>query len=250
MKRRHGFVMVLLSMAGEAALASAGHCEKAFQKVMDAQAFPDRAAAVRYFENERPTCGNDALYLSRLASFHLEAGRVREAAAAIDRGLALHPNHRELLFGKGSMDLQRGDLVAARSTAEKLVRADSGWYGGHYLMQRVLMDAGQFQESIGHGVRAIELSRGALTVLYLNVGVASYHAGKLEDCVRYVRMAIQKEPAVLSRPWGINEAIYALDRLERRAEALSLAKQRKQADPNWQSDPVLVRALKVMGVVQ
>ena len=232
--------MGFLTMTSLTAVAAGDRCEEAFQKANSRQTYPDRAAAVKYFESTRSSCGRDPQYLSRLSSFYLEVGRRQDAEATIDKGLSLHPLHRELLFGKGTSELSKGNFDAARAIGEKLVSGHGSWPGGFYLMQRVLMDQRRFSESIEFGNKAIELSGGGFPVFYLNAAVASYHTGNFDACVKYVETAIYKDPSVLSGAWGINEAIFALDRLDRRAEELSLAKRRKNADANWRADPTLM----------
>lgn len=230
--------------------ASTSKCDQVYQRASDRTAFPSRQSAVQHMEDARSACSKDALYASRLASFYFELGRVEESEQIVAEALATHPLSKELLFSKGDGELRHSKPADAISTAEKIIKAHPSWFGGYYLMQRAQMDSRQFTESAEYGQRAAALSNGQMPVIYLNLAVANYHSGKLEDCVKSAELAIQKDPSVLSRPWGINEAVYALASLGRRSEALSLAKRRMNADPNWQADPALVKALRVMGVIQ
>lgn len=222
-------------------------CEQAFH---EARRLPTRAAALAHLEPLKVRCGADPEYLARLGRFYFEVDRLADAEGAVTAGLKLAPTDEGLLFNAGDIRLRRGDVTGAKSFAVQLAQAHPASHSGPYLMQRVLIDSRQFAEALVQGERAIVLSKGTIPVIYLNNAVAAYNAGYDKRCVDYAQKAIELDPRFLAQAWGINEAIYALDRSKRFAEALALAKRRKDADPNWQSDAVLVKALKVMGVVQ
>jgi len=225
-------------------------CEQAYVAVDDAKRFPTVATKISYLESVKNKCTTDPVFQSHLSRYYFEVNRLDEAEATVATGLQLAPRNKELLFGKGDIRLNRQDTDGAKVVASDLIAFYPKWHGGPYLMQRALMDSRQFVEAIKYGDTAIELAKGSVSALYLNNAVASYHAKQDKLCVEYAEAAIARDPGVLKQAWGIDEAIYALDRARRFKEALALAKRRKEADPNWSSDPGLVRILKVMGVVQ
>jgi tetratricopeptide (TPR) repeat protein len=221
-------------------------CEAAWQ---EAKSLPNSASVAR-LEQSRRSCIRDTTYLSRLGRKYFESGDVEKARAITTAGLQIDPRHEGLLFGLGDIYLRQSRLGDAKAVATRLIEFHPNSYGGPYLMQRVLMDSRQFSEAIKYGDLAISKSNGQIVVLYLNNAVAAYHAAQDALCVRYAQEAIDRDPAVLRQAWGMNEAIYALDRSKRFPEALALAKRRKAADPRWSEDEAFVKILRVMGVAQ
>jgi tetratricopeptide (TPR) repeat protein len=225
-------------------------CEQAYRDARDAKRFPSRAAAIAHLESFKGRCSSNPLFLARLGRFYFESDRLDEAEAVVAAGLKLAPKDDALLFSHGDIKLKKSDIDGAKAAAARLMEWHPDSYAGPYLMQRALMDARQFREAIPFGDRAIALAKGSVPVLYLNNAVAAYHAEQDKLSVEYAEAAISRDPTVLRQAWGIDEAIYALDRSRRFNEALALAKRRKDADPNWRNDAALVKILKVMGVVQ
>jgi tetratricopeptide (TPR) repeat protein len=241
----------VLAMCGSSAFAGvSGLCESTYKATTDVKRFPNRSAALVHLEAVKEQCRTDPMYLSRISAIYFVEGRIAEADTAVEAGLRVAPNHKELLFGKGDIRLSKADTAGAMAIAAQMIDLYPSSWGGPYLMQRSKLESRQFSEAVRYGDIAIKLSPEFVPTLYLNNAVASYNAGQNKQCVDYAQMAMDRDPRVVRHAWGINEAIYALHELGRRSEALALAKRRKAADPKWQQDPTLVKALKIMGVIQ
>lgn len=240
-----------LVICGSSALAGVKElCENTYKATTDAKRFPNRSGVLVHLEAVKEQCQTDPMYLSRISALYFVDGRIADADAVVEAGLRIAPNHKELLFGKGDIRLGKGDTAGAMAIAARIIDLYPSSWGGPYLMQRSKLDSLQFVEAIRYGDIAIKLAPQFVPALYLNNAVASYNAGQYKQCVDYAQTAIDRDPRVLRNAWGIDEAIYALHELGRRSEALVLAKRRKEADPNWLQDPTLVKALKIMGVIQ
>lgn len=241
-------VIAAVGVVGACALANGyaqdiSICENAYQKSKNG-AFSSRDEAVKYLEGFQSKCEKDLLFQSRLASNYFVLKRYEEAERIVQAGLRIDTLNKELLFGLGDLRLVQKDTDAAALLAKKMIDNHPKSYGGYYLMQKSLMDAKRFEESIDYGRKAIQIE--SLPILWLNIGVASYHSKQYQQCVDAVNRAIQMDASVLQRPWGINEALYSLGALDRPKEALELAKGRKQADANWNQDRAFVRVLELL----
>lgn len=233
------------------ATATAFTCDQISQVARDQRRFPTYAAGLAHLESVKDQCAQDPAFLARLGGFYFVVGRVADSEQVVEAGLRISPHNKELLYSKGDIRLSQGNVAGARTIATQLESLDSTSYLGPYLMQRALLELRQFADAARFGEVAIRRTKevSILTSLYLNNAVASYHSNSNEQCAMYASLAIRLDEGVLRKGWGINEAIYALHDLGRRREALTLAKLRKEAAPDWQSDATLVKALKVMGVV-
>lgn len=218
-------------------------CEDAYQKV-NPSVVPDRLAAIGYLQGFQSKCETNLTFQSRLVADYLVLKRYEDAERLIQAGLKIDPAHRALLLDLGEIRLTQKAVDEAASIARRLISSHSKFFGGYSLMQRTLMEQRRFEESVEYGRKAVQYE--SYPVLWLNLAVAQYHSKQFGACVDSANRAIQLDPAVLRRSWGINEAIYSLDALGKQAEALALAKRRKQADPNWNQDRALVRALDLL----
>lgn len=225
-------------------------CEEHLRIVGDSKRFLAKADAITYLESVKAGCGTNQRFLSYLASLYFQNGEIDDAEKITLDALQRYPNNRQLLFGIGDVYLAKNKPDEAKKIAEGIIKSHPDWDGGYYLMQRALMDLRKFADSIPFGQQALQHKTTNYSVYYLNIAVAAYHSQQLELCVSSVEHALKIEPRVLKSAYGIDEAIYALDRLNRKREALTLAKRRKDADPDWKKDAALVHALKVMGVIE
>jgi len=237
-----------LLMGAFFSLSNAKAAQICDEVITQAKLLPSKDAAIAHIEARRVECSNNPQFLAALSRAYFENNRLNEAEATAVAGLKLAPQADFLLFGLGDIKLRQGHLDDAKELAERLIKHSPHSYAGPYLMQRVLMDSKQFAEAMKFGDNAVDLSKGSVPVLYLNNAVAAYHAGQDTRCVEYVLRAIERDPRVLGQAWGIDEAIYALDRSKRFREALELAKRRKNADLNWRDDAQLVKILGIMGL--
>jgi len=241
------FIVVLATLA-PGTTAAASVCDDAS---VAAKRTSGVGAAISMLEEVKKQCSSEPKYLNDLAAYYFAGGRLNDASNTVEAGLRLDPNNKHLLFSWGDVQLSKSNPEGAKSTASRLMQLHPDSWGGPYLMQRALLDLRRFEDAIKYGDIAIGLVKDSpVPAIYLNNAVASYHSRQNKLCVDYVEAAIARDPNVLKQAWGIDEAIYALHELGRRHEALALAKRRKEADPDWHKDPMLVRALRVMGVVQ
>jgi tetratricopeptide (TPR) repeat protein len=218
-------------------------CEQAYQRAISGE-FVSSEEAIAFLENFQGKCRTDLLFQSRLAALYFVVGRVDDAERLIQDGLRLDPTHEKLLFSLGDVRLKQRQLDSVVAIASKIIEHHPDSHGGYYLMQLGLIYAGRYEESISFGREAI--LRAELPALWLNEAVACFQIERFEQCVVAAYCAIQLDPTVLQERWGINEAIYALAKQGMEDEALELALRRKQVTPNWQDDPVFVKALTLL----
>lgn len=218
-------------------------CEQAYQRAISGE-FATQEEAILFLENFQGKCKTDLTFQCRLASLYFVVGRIDDEERLIQDGLKLDPTHMELLFSLGDIRLRQRQLDSVIAIASKIIEHHPDSHGGYYLMQLGLIYAGRYEESIGFGREA--LLRAEFPALWLNESVACFQIERFEQCVVAAYCAIQLDPTVLQERWGINEAIYALAKQGMEDEALELALKRKQVTPNWQDDPVFVKALTLL----
>lgn len=218
-------------------------CEHAYQRAISGE-FSSADEAIAFLEKFQGQCRTNLLFQSRLAALYCVVGRVDDAERLIQDGLMHDPTHEKLLFSLGDIRLKQRKLDAVVAIASKLIEHHPSTHGGYYLMQLGLIYAGRYEDSIGFGREAMR--RAELPALWLNEAVAMFQLERFEHCMAAAYHAIALSPSVLQERWGINEAIYALAKQGKEGEALELALQRQRVTPNWQADPVFVKALTLL----
>ncbi len=244
-------VWVGAALVSSTALASEAECEAAYVRAIDRMQFPDPVAGLDSLEPLQNRClAEDRAWLSHLAILNNLAGRAEVGEKIVADGLKADPLNENLLLSQVYVLVRHKNFAGAAEVAQRLMKAHPDWYGGYAGNQLALINLGKFRESLDYGRKALSLSQGQVPMLYLNDAVANFRSDNLSACADEVVTAVAKDPSLASMSWGIDEGIFALAKLQRRREALDLAKRRIAADQNWRNDPNMVRAAHVMGLDQ
>jgi tetratricopeptide (TPR) repeat protein len=244
-------ILVGVSVSPSLCLGSESDCEAAYVHALDRDRFPDPIGALKFFEPLRTKCvADDPAYLSHLAALNNLAGRDAIGEMIVADGLATDPSNKNLLFSQVYVLLRHKDVLGATEIARRLMQQQPDWYGGYAAYQLALLNGGKAEESLDFGKKAIALSHDQVPLVYLNDAVAKFRTRDYVGCAEDVQKALAHDPSLASLPWGVDEAIFALDRLHRDDEAIALAKRRIAADANWRADPNLLKVAKMAGLSQ
>ena len=93
-----------------------------------------------------------------IGMLHQSTGNDEGAQAAFDTARALGIEERELVFQRGELFLQIGNLEAARQDAEALIQLAPGWGYGYYLRASVEGVAGEIEAAIDDYRMAADLA--------------------------------------------------------------------------------------------
>jgi tetratricopeptide (TPR) repeat protein len=145
----------------------------------------ETAAFAQHFETLRRDQPQNSinLYLAEAEALR-EADRHQEAFDALDRGLALHPNDKELLYG---LDVLERDLRAILAADPKNGQALNAL--GYTLADRT----DRYQEALGYIEQALALLPDDAAVLD-SMGWVQYRLGDRAKALEYLRRAYLANP--------------------------------------------------------
>ncbi len=129
-----------------------------------------------------------------LARSLLEEGKVEEAIAALETGLAAAPNHLSLVDTASEAYIAAGQLAKAEEVTSAALAAfeGEGWAHGSYA--RVLLAKGDAEKAVAELERAVELSPGDASLHGLR-GDAARMVGSSEDAKSAYEKALGLDPA-------------------------------------------------------
>lgn len=100
--------------------------------------FPDRLTQLRARWEADPA---SRIFL-QLAEEYRHLGRVQDALAVLDQGLAEHPGYLSALVAKGRCHLELGDGESARAVLERVVKQDATQMVANKLLVRAYLETG------------------------------------------------------------------------------------------------------------
>ncbi|MGH8674078.1 MAG: winged helix-turn-helix domain-containing protein [Burkholderiales bacterium] len=141
----------------------------------------------------------------------------REARALLARAQKLAPEYGEIFTELGEADFQRGTYGWMEDASEGMRRAEEfaqralasvdprAHTRAHALLATISSQRGQFEEALGHTVRAIELNPSDSRALYRRGGVLLY-VGRIDEAIAVLETASRFEPRSIAGA-GINLVI-------------------------------------------
>ena len=128
-----------------------------------------------------------------LAVYHLEAGRLDEAAARFERTLRLAPGFAPAHYNLGLIHAERRQLDAAADRFRQAVAIDPAHAGAHTGLGVTLQALGRPDAAIDHYRRAVAIDP-ALADAHHNLAVALQALGRVDDAVLSYRRVLALTP--------------------------------------------------------
>lgn len=115
------------------------------------------------------------------------------ARKALDKALALSPDHPDALHMLANLDGEAGDLVRAEARVRKALELRPGFPAFLATLSRILAAQGQATEAIACLQEAI--SREPTSPRYNGLGLLQLNAGQFDEAARSFEVALSKDPA-------------------------------------------------------
>lgn len=124
----------------------------------------------------------------------LRGGFEDEAMALLDRALASHPNHENLLYTRAMLHDQRGDLVAAEADLRRLLKYNPNSAQGLNALGYILADqTNRYEEAYDLIRQALDLAPENPAILD-SMGWVLYRMGRTEEALPYLEQAMESFP--------------------------------------------------------
>jgi|TARA_Y100000031_G_scaffold148427_1_gene184744 tetratricopeptide (TPR) repeat protein len=130
---------------------------------------------------------------ANLAGVLWRLGKRDEALTFFDRGLALDPDHVELLTAKGAAYVDLGQLDRASELLARAIDTDPNFTGAHLGLGRLRFLQRRYALAAGHFGRALLLDPGSYPA-YLELSSVYAGNGRLEMAVEALQRLLQIEP--------------------------------------------------------
>lgn len=144
--------------------------------------------------------GRSADLLVRQGDDLLAAGDLGGAKVCYERAVERDGRHAEALRSLAYVLLQEGDAEQALAAAERALAAEPDLAGVHGLLGNVLMALERFAEAVPHLIHDAGQARGREQILIRGqVGMCYERLGDLEAAERWLRLALEHEPAYMTR---------------------------------------------------
>lgn len=150
-------------------------------------------------------------------------GDAAAARAALEEGLARHPDDIELLRETAQERERAGDPAAAAALLEKAVARQPGWPDLRYDLARLLRESESPERSLEQFSKALELNPGYERAAMLQAETL-YELGDLEQAERQLN-ELQERQVQPQRVYRLLSRIYAERKDERRAGRFGLLAQ-------------------------
>ncbi|HVY30255.1 MAG TPA: tetratricopeptide repeat protein [Polyangiaceae bacterium] len=160
----------------------------------------------------------DAAALSLLGKRELKAGRFAQAAAALERAVALQPNAMDWCnLGVAYFRLQ--ELERAARSLQRALALDANQVDAHWNLGLVLIDAGELEQGLTFLSRAVALRPASVPfrLTLANVLLAAERSG---EAVQHFREALRLEPKNVELPYQVLATLTRSECLEQ-AEQLA-----------------------------
>lgn len=213
----------------------------------------------RVLEKSRGTYDANAHFC--MYRLHLARGRVDEARQALEKVLAVSPNHSEairamammadseanreatiarlrkavetrsspqLLLELGRLEFEQGDHEAASKTLSQVLRTRPDNSNAHYLLARSLQALGRQDKVMFHLTEAVRLdpsNHDAVSAL----GLALAGAGRLQEAHKHLKDAARMAPDVATRHYNLGVILHKLGQT---SQAVDAFREATRLDPN------------------
>ena len=163
---------------------------------VEAEARQDWATAADEFErvlalHPREPQGSTAYYDLGIAQVGLQ--RLDEAAASFDKAIGLDSGFLAARANLVTVQLLRGDLAAARKSADELVAAAPDSARALYARGLVALKSGDASAALGDFRKLLERNP-SYAIAHYNLGLAEVKLGRLDDAERELRDALGLSP--------------------------------------------------------
>ncbi len=231
------------------AAPNAAACEARYETAQTNPHFKSPQKRARYMEHSEPRCTGTGMFDVWIAADYLTAGdaanAVRVAERAIQKTASARPNLLHVLV---RVDLSRGSVDQAVKRAEALAIAYPKYIPIQFELAGIATKCQDWPRALDHARKAYEIEGSALSLL--SMASALHQLDRHEETVAAVRRALELEPQRVANIGGVGEAIFSLAILNRRPEAVDLARRHVAANPNWRANPLFARAAAELGVAR
>lgn len=155
---------------------------------------------------------------------------MRQARAALERGLELDPNLPQAHYVAGVMAYDSGDRQAAAASYARAVELNPGYAAAHSQRAWVLMSLGRREEAIQAAERAVQLDPVSFAAQGNAGGVYSY-ARQFQRAIQAYQSALELEP---DHSIVLSNLALTYSMLGRHAEAIRAAGRAREASPQDQ----------------
>jgi tetratricopeptide (TPR) repeat protein len=226
--------------------ADSERCEDIFHFAKESQKLSSNESRLKYLLDNGKECEGTGLYESRLGYFYVEMQRYSDAEKVLNAGLS-KPNeyHKQLKLSLIDIDVLKGHFDSAFAKAIKLQQEYSDWYASYFLLMRITLLQGRFEDAIRYAMESNK-RQAPDAGMYLSMTIAYHQLGKDELAVDSFHNAAKLDPSVLSKVSGTDEVIYSLVRLTRYQEAAAIAETRIKNDLAWKEDADFLKAVNYL----
>jgi len=189
------FRLGLLSMRLRDAKAAELHLRRASSLATEPR--PDIQAALDFVQSQGgdPTTGSAPAPGRELnqAAAHLQAGRLDEAEAGLDRLLGTEPENTDALSLKAAVQLQRRNLPGAEGLLRQVLEIDPLQATTWSDLGLVIEEQGRIDEAREHYERALQIDAGLWQAL-VNLGVSAGRQQHPQEAADFFEKALRKAP--------------------------------------------------------
>ena len=183
-------------------------------------------------ETKRPPVREpDALHSVRMAQSLFRAGRVSEALAELDKGIAREPDNGKLYSYYGLLCLQSGRLERAAAACQRALELDPHLTDAHNVLGTVYLEMGRTADAEEQFRKALEdTAYPTPEKVYLNLGLLYGSQGRDKEAVESFRKSVGIDPQYHKAHFHLAST---LDRIGRLEEA---AREYEVAEPAFKND--------------
>ncbi len=183
-------------------------------------------------ETKRPPVREpDALHSVRMAQSLFRAGRVSEALAELDEGIAREPDNAQLHSYYGLLCLQSGRLENAVESCQRALEIDPHLTDAHNTLGTVYLELGRTADAEEQFRKALEDSAYPTPEkVHLNLGLLYDSQGRDTEAVESFRMSVGIDPQYYKAHFHLAST---LDRIGKLDEA---AREYEVAEPAFKND--------------
>ncbi len=142
-----------------------------------------------------------------------DRGRLDEALAIVEAGLALRAASTTLWRVRGDVDLARGDAAAAKAAYGNALALAPTDAEAHYNVGVALQKAGDVQEAARAWQRALAFDPGFADA-HFNLGVLFQQAGRTDAAIGAWRAVLARDPRRAAAYRNLGEALLAAGRVD------------------------------------
>ena len=174
----------------------------------------------------------------------LRSGRVEDARAQWEQGMAINANHKGILEGLARLAIQGNQPAKAYNLLNQIRQQgiDEPWL--HRLLGDLAAGKGMWDQALEH-LRAVMAKEGSNARDLMSASQLSIMAGKNDQAVDFSRRAVALEPGEAT--WGgLGEAFFAAQQIDSALVYLRMAVKNDDPDPRFVFN--LANALEVGGL--